>query len=96
MCSYALVATSTDYDAWRTNAEPVTAAEVFKTLKGNSQMSRHIAETILDEMHAATLKGDMLEEVVGSMQFSIMPRTVLAPAEDIKKLNYILPTYFHE
>ncbi|KAF8708993.1 hypothetical protein RHS03_03360, partial [Rhizoctonia solani] len=38
--SYALVATATDYDAWRVSEEPVTVAEVYKTLSNNADRSR--------------------------------------------------------
>lgn len=95
MCgSYALVATSTDYDAWRPHEASVTAAEVFKTLSGNAQLSRKVAETVLEELHEAALAGDILTEEVGSMQFSIMPRSEETKEEDKKKLGYILPEYF--
>lgn len=40
--SYALIATSTDYDAWRNDAEPVTVAEVIKTLHKNAETSRSV------------------------------------------------------
>ncbi|KAE9403663.1 Methylthioadenosine phosphorylase [Gymnopus androsaceus JB14] len=75
--SYALVATATDYDAWRPEEGTVTAAEVFKTLTQNANTSRHVAATILEEVHEAFAAdgGDMLEEV-GSMKLSIMPRSV--------------------
>lgn len=44
---YALIATSTDYDSWRVASEPVTAAEVFKTLKGNADLSKKVASQII-------------------------------------------------
>ncbi|KAJ3876833.1 nucleoside phosphorylase domain-containing protein [Lentinula edodes] len=93
--SYALVATSTDYDAWRPDEGTVTAAEVFKTLTQNANTSRHVAATILDDIHEAFAAdgGDMLEEV-GTMKFSIMPRSVEQNVEDRRKLAYVLPEYF--
>ena len=45
---YALIATVTDYDSWRENESAVTAAEVFKTLHANADLSRKVAETVLD------------------------------------------------
>ncbi|KAH7921972.1 Methylthioadenosine phosphorylase [Leucogyrophana mollusca] len=92
--SYALIATATDYDSWRPHSEAVTAAEVFKTLQSNADTSRHVAATILDELHLAALQGDLLSEEVGSMRFSIMPMKGEQNAEDIKKLSFILPKYF--
>ena len=93
-CSYALVATVTDYDSWRENEAPVTAAEVFKTLHANSRLSKLVAATILEDLHAAAVDGDLLTEEIGSMQFSIMPRSEKQKDEDRIKLSYVLPTYF--
>lgn len=96
LCSYALIATATDYDSWRPHSEAVTAHEVFKTLKSNADTSRLVAATILDDLQGA-LTGDeaaiFLEEV-GSMKFSIMPRSEKQKPEDRQKLAYILPEYF--
>ncbi|KAH9936811.1 Methylthioadenosine phosphorylase [Epithele typhae] len=93
---YALIATVTDYDSWREGETPVTAAEVFKTLHANSRLSKLVAATVLDEMHAAAAEGDVLTEEIGSMKFSIMPRPEKAKEEDLAKLRYILPAYFSE
>ncbi|OBZ65432.1 S-methyl-5'-thioadenosine phosphorylase [Grifola frondosa] len=89
---YALIATVTDYDSWRPHESSVTAAEVFKTLHDNARLSRHVAATILEELHAAAADGELLTEEVGSMRFSIMPRSEKQKDEDRKKLSYILPT----
>lgn len=94
--SYALIATVTDYDSWRPNAEAVTAAEVFKTLRENAETSRHVAGTILQELHATVLQGDILSEEVGSMQSSIMPRSAQQTQADRDRLRYVLPAYFSE
>ena len=91
---YALIATVTDYDSWRENESAVTAAEVFKTLHANAQLSRLVAATVLQELHEAAVEGDILTEEVGSMKFSIMPRSEQQKEEDREKLRYILPTYF--
>jgi 5'-methylthioadenosine phosphorylase len=94
--SYALIATVTDYDSWRPNSEVVTTVEVLKTLKANAETSRHVAATILQELHEATLQGDILSEEVGSMRFAIMPRSEHQKQEDREKLRYILPEYFSD
>ncbi|PBK72158.1 Methylthioadenosine phosphorylase [Armillaria solidipes] len=94
--SYALIATATDYDAWRPHSDTVTAAEVFKTLKANADTSRLVAATVLDELHAAVSASgeNFLLEQVGSMSFSIMPRSEKQDPEHRKKLAYVLPEYF--
>ncbi|TBU48772.1 Methylthioadenosine phosphorylase [Dichomitus squalens] len=91
---YALIATVTDYDSWRENESAVTATEVIKTLHANAKLSRHIAATVLEELHEAAAQGDILTEEVGAMQFSIMPRSEQQKPEDRQKLSYILPAYF--
>lgn len=96
--SYALIATATDYDSWRPHSEAVTAAEVFKTLKDNANTARLVIETILDDLNTIVSGDDratLLEEA-GKMRLSIMPRGfVNEEEEDIKKLSFILPEYFH-
>lgn len=92
--SYALVATVTDYDSWREASEPVTAAEVFKTLQTNADTSRRVTELILADLHEAAENGDILTEEAGSMSFSIMPRTERQKEDDRKKLAFVLPAYF--
>lgn len=100
--SYALVATATDYDAWRPQSSAVTAAEVFKTLKANADTSRHVAATILGDLHAALsasgeqTSDNLLSEELGSMKYSIMPRSEPRNVDDLKKLAFILPEYFAE
>jgi 5'-methylthioadenosine phosphorylase len=76
--------------------EAVTASEVFKTLEENAETSRHVAATILQEMHAAALQGDILSEEAGSMRLSIMPRSAQQKQEDRKKMRYVLPAYFSD
>jgi len=96
LCSYALIATATDYDSWRPASTSVTAAEVFKTLKANADTSRLVAATVLDDLQAAITGNDaqvFLEEL-GGMKYSIMPRSEKQKQEDRDKLAYILPEYF--
>ena len=106
--SYALIATVTDYDSWRPHSEAVTTAEVFKTLKANAETSRHVAATVLEYLHLAISGSnaaqdpngkvpegtELLLEEVGSMKFSIMPRSTTEMPEDRKKLAFVLPQYF--
>ncbi|KIY43572.1 Methylthioadenosine phosphorylase [Fistulina hepatica ATCC 64428] len=99
--SYALIATATDYDAWRPHSEAVTAAEVFKTLQANAATSRHVVATILDELHTALTDGQpgsdsFLLEEVGSMKLSIMPRSEKQNPEHKKILAFVLPEYFSD
>jgi 5'-methylthioadenosine phosphorylase len=94
--SYALIATATDYDSWRSESEAVTTTEVFKTLKSNADTSRLVAATILHDLHDA-ISGegaDIFLEELGTMRHSIMPRSAKQKKEDMEKLAFILPEYF--
>ncbi|EKM52542.1 uncharacterized protein PHACADRAFT_261036 [Phanerochaete carnosa HHB-10118-sp] len=94
--SYALIATATDYDAWRPHTESVTVSEVFKTLQANAETSRHVAAKVLEGLNALAVQGDILSTEKGSMQYSIMPRSERQQGEDVAKLRFILPEYFPE
>jgi 5'-methylthioadenosine phosphorylase len=91
--SYALIATATDYDAWRPHTASVTAHDVLATLSANAATSRHVAATILQDLHTAVEQG-LLDEERGGMQYSIMPRKGEERKEDVIKLGYVLPEYF--
>jgi len=73
---------------------------VFKTLKANADTSRHVVASILEDLQNAINskeegQGLLLGEV-GTMQYSIMPRSEQQNPEDRKKLAFILPEYFSE
>ncbi|GAA5950412.1 hypothetical protein JCM21900_003727 [Sporobolomyces salmonicolor] len=91
--SYALVATSTDYDAWRVDAEPVTVEEVMKTLKTNAALSKHITASILAHVHEA-VAANTFHTAAGSMKYSLMTPHNEVSKEELYRLKYILPEYF--
>ncbi|KAL4067198.1 nucleoside phosphorylase domain-containing protein [Scleroderma yunnanense] len=92
--SYAMIASATDYDSWRSHSEAVTTTQVIETLKANADIARHIAASVLEDLHLAAVQGDILSEEKGSMKYSIMPSHGERNEEDVKKLAYILPEYF--
>ncbi|BGP14871.1 hypothetical protein JCM10213_003773 [Rhodosporidiobolus nylandii] len=92
---YALVCTSTDYDAWRVGEAPVTVEEVMKTLKTNANLSKHITASILGAVHEAVASGKV-GNAAGSMQYSLMTPHSSVPAEELYQLRYILPAYFSQ
>ena len=48
--SYVLIATATDYDAWRESSETVDVAEVIKSLHANAQASQVVTMALIDEV----------------------------------------------
>ncbi|KAH7103136.1 glutamate biosynthesis-related protein [Auriculariales sp. MPI-PUGE-AT-0066] len=92
--SYALIATATDYDSWRVSEEPVTVAEVIKTLTTNAETSRTVTESVVEELQAAIQKPGVIRSAKGSMQYSLISRKEHWPEEDRKTLAFILPEYF--
>jgi len=91
--SYALIATSTDYDSWRVGEVPVTVEEVIKTLHTNAETSRKVAGILIEQVSNAVIAGNVLTQATGSMKYSVVTQPAAQSAEDKKKLSYILP-YF--
>ncbi|KAM0790507.1 hypothetical protein ACM66B_003380 [Microbotryomycetes sp. NB124-2] len=92
--SYALVCTSTDYDAWRVGHAPVTVEEVMKTLSTNAALSKHVTASILGAVHDAVSSGSVLTQADGSMKYSLMTNHAHVSPEELYRLRYILPQYF--
>ncbi|KAK0522569.1 S-methyl-5-thioadenosine phosphorylase [Tilletia horrida] len=94
--AYALIATATDYDAWRVSDEVVTVAEVIECLKANVAASNLVTLAVLDTIYAAIATDD--SEIVkvnkNSMKFSVMTGQDLIPEPVKERLRYILPDIF--
>ncbi|KAF8341369.1 uncharacterized protein EI90DRAFT_2965721 [Cantharellus anzutake] len=93
--SYTLIASATDYDAWRAGYEPVTVAEVVKTLRGNAETSRKVIATIAGHVHDMVESGTVLKSAVGAMRYSIVTPRDYQTQEDREKLKFVLPQYFN-
>ncbi|PVG01631.1 Methylthioadenosine phosphorylase [Serendipita vermifera] len=94
--SYALIATATDYDAWREGEEPVTLAEIIKTLHTNAEMSRKVASAVIAQLHAGILSKEVVSDVDGSMKYAVVTQPSHQNPEDRQKLAYILPYFGDE
>ncbi|ORY34024.1 putative Methylthioadenosine phosphorylase, partial [Naematelia encephala] len=71
---YALICTSTDFDAWRTGHAPVTVEEVVKTLHTNAGNARAVAAGLLQDVHDVVAEGKVLDEIKGCMRFACITR----------------------
>ncbi|KAJ6623679.1 Methylthioadenosine phosphorylase [Mycena sp. CBHHK59/15] len=95
--SFALIATATDYDAWRPHEAGVTAAEVGAILRANADTSRFVAAHVIERLLAiaSSDSDDVLGEEAGSMRFAFMAPPAAHPdAEEAARLAYVLPEYF--
>ena len=72
--SYALICTSTDFDAWRTGHAPVTVEEVVKTLHVNAGNARAVAAGLLQDVHDVVADGKVLDDIKGCMRFACITR----------------------
>ncbi|EJT99006.1 multicopy enhancer of UAS2 [Dacryopinax primogenitus] len=91
--SYALIATSTDYDAWRVSEHPVTVEEVVKTLHQNANASRHVAAHVLEALYPDIESGKVGSSFTGTMQFACITKKDYITREAAEKLSWVLP-YF--
>lgn len=93
--SYALICTSTDYDAWRAGEAPVTVEEVIKTLHLNAHLSKTVAQAILPSVHEIVAGGKTLTQTIGCMQYGCVTPKTSWTAEAKEKLGFIL-SYFRD
>ena len=72
--------------------------KTFKTLKENADTSRLVISAILEDLHESLTgqEASVFLQEVGSMKFSVMPRSGELKEEDKKKLGYVLPEYFSD
>ncbi|KAJ2770438.1 S-methyl-5-thioadenosine phosphorylase, partial [Coemansia nantahalensis] len=70
--TYAVVCMATDYDAWRESAEPVTVAEVMKTMKVNAGNAKALLLAALPDLERAVYCDEtaaLVQPEAGSMQY---------------------------
>ncbi|KAJ2759179.1 S-methyl-5-thioadenosine phosphorylase, partial [Coemansia nantahalensis] len=96
--TYAVVCMATDYDAWRESAEPVTVAEVMKTMKVNAGNAKALLLAALPDLERAVYCDEtaaLVQPEAGSMQYAFQqPPEHHAAAAGRDKLRFIFPAYF--
>lgn len=92
--AYVLIATSTDYDAWRPN-ESVNVPEVMAVLHANVQASHHLTRRLVDRVGALVRDDDapIVLQTRESMRFSIMTPPERVEPHVAERLRYILPWF---
>ncbi|KAJ2082074.1 S-methyl-5-thioadenosine phosphorylase [Coemansia sp. RSA 988] len=96
--TYATVCMATDYDAWRETEEPVTVAEVMKTMKVNAANAKVLLLAALPALEHAVYSDTeqaLTKPEAGSMQYAFQqPPEMQALATGRDALRFIFPEYF--
>ncbi|CEP62745.1 S-methyl-5-thioadenosine phosphorylase LALA0_S06e02828g [Lachancea lanzarotensis] len=92
---YQIVCMSTDYDAWRDEAEPVTVETVLANLHNNGSNANALASTIITNM-ANKLPEFMVtgDNLRGSIKMSVATKPHAMSKETLAKLEYLFPGYW--
>lgn len=92
--SYVIIATSTDYDAWRPSEGAVDVAEVMKSLQANVSNSHKVLASLLEPVHEAVKDGsEAYAAVKDSMKFSVMTQAEFIPQVAKDSLRFVLPWF---
>ncbi|WFD19624.1 S-methyl-5'-thioadenosine phosphorylase [Malassezia caprae] len=93
--SYVLIATSTDYDAWRETADTVSVAEVMESLKANVEASQVVTKALVDRVNDLVKEDDspIVKGLEGSMRFNVMTKPEHISTEEKDRLRYLLPWF---
>lgn len=94
--SYQMVCMSTDYDAWREDAEPVTVETVVGNLRANSQNAHRFAERMIEVLEPLILSGEVGNDLTGSMQYAVSTGPHGRDSKVLAKLHFLFPHYWNE
>lgn len=92
--SYQMVCMSTDYDAWRVDAEPVTVETVVANLSANSANAHVVAERAIEALEPLLLDGTIGSDLRGSMKMAISTNPAAMDAEMLNKMHFLFPGYW--
>ncbi|PWN33954.1 Methylthioadenosine phosphorylase [Meira miltonrushii] len=92
--SYTIIATSTDYDAWRESEGAVDVAEVMKSLQENVKNSHAVLKALLEPVAKLVEdEGQAYKNAQNGMRFSIMTKPELVSKEAKESIQFVLPWY---
>lgn len=92
--AYQMVCMSTDYDAWREDAEPVTVETVVGNLKANSDNAHNLTEAIIEKVEQELYAGRIGNKLQGSMKFALSTHGHGIDPELKAKLEFLHPGYW--
>ncbi|RME88151.1 MAG: S-methyl-5'-thioadenosine phosphorylase [Candidatus Hydrogenedentota bacterium] len=88
---YQMICMSTDYDSWRESEEAVTAEEIMKIVKQNSENAIKVLQAMLPHLAEIQEKECSCHH---ALQFSIITAPEKRKQETVQKLHTVLPKYF--
>ncbi|GAC73820.1 methylthioadenosine phosphorylase MTAP [Moesziomyces antarcticus T-34] len=95
--SYVLIATATDYDAWRPASAAVNVAEVMESLKANVEASNKVTTTLLDAIYPLVGEdGEAVKAIKDSMKWSIMTKSSVVTPKAKENLRFLHPWFAQE
>lgn len=89
--SYQMICMSTDYDAWRESEEAVTVEQVMAHVKSNGHNAERFCEFLLDPLVAKVKAGEIGNDLVDSMKYSVSTAPAGQSDEMKKKLKFLFP-----
>lgn len=92
--SYQMICMSTDYDAWRDEAEPVTVETVVGNLKANSANANKIAIEIIKALEVEIKNGNIGNDLAGSMKYAVSTNVHGIKRELLEKMHFLFPGYW--
>lgn len=92
--AYQMICMSTDYDAWREEAEPVTVETVVGNLKANSANANRLAIEIISRLEQEIKQGNIGNDLTGSMKMSVSTSAKGVKRELLEKMHFLFPGYW--
>ncbi|KNC96983.1 methylthioadenosine phosphorylase [Spizellomyces punctatus DAOM BR117] len=93
---YQMVCMSTDYDCWKETEEAVSVEAVIANLGANSDNAKKLLLAVIPAVTKALDAGELksVAALQGANKYAVITSKEKRNAEQLKKLEYLLPGYF--
>ncbi|TPX64381.1 hypothetical protein SpCBS45565_g05935 [Spizellomyces sp. 'palustris'] len=93
---YQMVCMSTDYDCWKETEEAVSVEAVIANLGANSDNAKKLLLAVIPAVTKALDAGELksVAALQGANKYAVITSKEKRNAEQVKKLDYLLPGYF--
>lgn len=92
--SYQMICMSTDYDAWREDAEPVTVETVVGNLKSNSRNAHLLSEHLIQILEPLIKSGEIGNDLTGTMKMAVSTSPNGRDRAVLEKMHFLFPGYW--